>query len=102
MSGEGQRFTVAEALEEVGLTNQEMCPCGCGPRATLHLRGFTVSDPPDERLVWLDQIEALLRQGERDASLLDARDHDAARWEEALALIEVLRTRALAGDRGEA
>lgn len=53
---------------------------------------WTVADLPDEeRLAALDHIESLVRAGERDAALLDARTHDPAPYEEAYRLIELLR-----------
>jgi hypothetical protein len=72
-------------------TQDEMCPCGCGPRATLHLRGFTVVD---EREQALTHIENLLRQAERDAAFLGGRDHDPGLYDEAYRLLDLLRERA--------
>lgn len=87
------RPTMTEALAEV--FGHEMCPCGCGPRATLHERGFTVADLPDEeRLAELDEVERLLRKGQRDAMLLDGRHYDDRPYEEALSLLALLRERA--------
>jgi hypothetical protein len=74
---------------------RDRCSCGCGSRATLHERGFTVADLPDEaRLAALAAIERLLREAERSAELLDGRHHDPERFREAFRLIELLRQHA--------
>jgi hypothetical protein len=46
-----------------------------------------------ERVAALDKIRWMIEKGERDASLLDARDHDPQPYNEALRLLDLLRAR---------
>lgn len=72
-----------------------MCPCGCGPLADLHERGFQVASLPDEeRLAGLDELDRLLTLARHDAQLLDGRDFDPTKWDEGHRLIGLLKERA--------
>ena len=86
---------MTDALAEVF---GEMCSCGCGPRATLHQRDYTVVDEPHD-LIALTQIEALLRKAEHDSQLLNAREHDSAAFNEAYRMLGILRRRATSNQK---
>ncbi len=99
------RMTAAEALKEVGLVARGE-PVAVGLLSNEEresilraLNDFGTS----ERLWALDTLEALIERAERDSQLLNGRDHDEERFNEAIGLIALLRAResAAAGVHGE-
>lgn len=85
------RFTVAEALAEVfpSKNTETTVALSISDREQLlrELDDFGTS----ERKAAFDLLSEMIRKVERDASLLDGRDHDPSGFDEALRLIGLLR-----------
>lgn len=85
------RHTVADSLAEVfpGKDTETSMPLSTSDREQLlrELDDFGTS----ERTAALDLLAEMIRKAERDASLLDGRHHDEARYDEALRLVGLLK-----------
>ena len=94
VTARGLRMSVAEALTEVFGTKPDTETTAA---LTIEDRERLIRDLQDfgtsERAAAFALLAEMIRKAERDASLLDGRDHDPKPFDEALRLIALLKER---------